>query len=76
MKKLIAKLVEFAPGVRLVDDYSSVRPFVEETWPSEVKRERRIVDRKNVSTVFTTNNATQFTKYSRMQWRLRYEEKV
>jgi len=76
MKKLIAKLVEFAPGVHLVDDYSSVRPFIEATWPSEVKREGRILDRKDVATIFTTNNATQFTKYSRMQWRLRYEEKV
>jgi hypothetical protein len=76
MKKLITKLVEFAPRARLVDDYSSVRSFLETTWPSEVKREGRILDRKDVSTVFKTNNSTQFTKYSRMRWRLLYEEKV
>jgi len=76
MKELIARLVEFAPRARFSDDYASVMSLVEPVWPSEVRREGRILDRKDVSTVFMTNNATQFTKYSRMQWRLLYEEKV
>jgi hypothetical protein len=76
MKKLIQKLVELAPGARLSDDYSSVMSLVEPVWPREVRREGRILRRKDVSTVFMTNNVTQFTKYSRMQLRLLYEEKV
>jgi hypothetical protein len=76
MKKLIAKLVEFAPRARLSDDYASVMSLVEPVWPIEVRREGRILNRKDVSTVFMTNNTTQFTKYSRLQWRLLYEEKV
>ena len=76
MKKLVARLVEFAPGARLSADYLSFVSLIEPVWPSEVRREGRILDRKDVSTVLITNNAMQFTKYSRMQWRLLYEEKV
>ena len=78
MKKLVAKLAQALPGARLVDDYTSLRSLLEVAWPSDVKRDGKIVamGKKDFSTVFTTNNAAQFMKYSRMQWRLLYEEKV
>jgi len=55
-----------------------LRSLVKVAWPSDVKRDGKIVamGKKDFSTVFTTNNATQFLKYSRLQWRLLYEEKV
>ena len=76
MRKLITKLVDFAPHASLVDDYSSVRSLIEPVWPCELRREGRVLRRRDVSTVFITNNAAQFTKYSRMQRRLLYEKKV
>lgn len=77
MNRLSAKLVEFSPAARLVDDYVKVRSFLEYAWPSESRRDKQHValNRKEVSNVFTTNNTMQLTKYSRLQWRL-YEKEV
>ncbi|PYS97931.1 MAG: hypothetical protein DMF63_17915 [Acidobacteria bacterium] len=78
MKTLIGKLVALASRAKLIDDYSKVQSLIEVIWPSDVKRDSNILGfrQKDLSTVLTTSNALQFTKYSRMQWRLLYEEKV
>ena len=72
MKKLTARLAEFSPSARLVDDYTKVRLILECAWPTESKREseHRGLSRKKVSKIFTSNNLTQLNKYSRLQWRL------
>jgi len=78
MKKLVARLAQAAPDARVVDDYTWLRSLIEVAWPSDVRKDGKLVamGKRDFSTVFTTSNATQFTKYSRMQWRLLYEEKV
>jgi hypothetical protein len=82
MKKLTARLAEFSPSAKLVEDYARVRLTLEYAWPSESKHESQHLglSRKQVSNVFTSNNATQLTRYSRLQWQLFsggfYEEKV
>ena len=72
MKKLTARLVEFSPSAKLVEDYARVRLMLEYAWPSESKRESQHLglSRKQISNVFTSNNVTQLTKYSRLQWQL------
>jgi hypothetical protein len=77
MNTLVARLVEFSPTAKLIDDYQNVRSMLEHAWPTEARRDtnRLGVGRKKFSSVFTTNNMVQFTKYSRMQWRL-YEKEV
>jgi hypothetical protein len=77
MKRLTARLGEICPSVRLVEDYSSLRAILEHTWPSEDRRESEHIGfaGRTVAKVSTSSNATQFTRYSRLQWRL-YEEKA
>ena len=77
MKKLTARLAEFSPSAKVVDDYARVRSLLEHAWPSDSKRESQHlgVGRKVISKVLASNNLAQLTKYSRLQWRL-YEEKV
>ena len=75
IKRLILKLVEFSPSAKLVDDYAQVRSMLETAWPSGTSQDKNIGRRKHVSNVFTRNNTTQLTRYSRLQWRL-YEKEV
>ncbi|HUR98596.1 MAG TPA: hypothetical protein VMZ26_11080, partial [Pyrinomonadaceae bacterium] len=77
MKTLTERLADFSPAAQFVEDYGRVRSLLEHAWPSESKRESEYLGlaRKEISTVFSTNNVVQLTKYSRLQWRL-YEEKV
>ena len=77
MKSLEAKLAQFGPAARIIADYTRVRPGLETAWPSESKRNAnyRGAGLREVSNIHTTNNFDQFTKYSRLQWRL-YEKKV
>ena len=77
MKALETKLAQFAPSARVIDDYKRIRLSLEAAWPSESKRDSQLsgVGLRDVSNVFTTNNSQQFTKFSRLQWRL-YEKEV
>ena len=77
MKALELKLAQFAPSARIIDDYKQSRLSLEAAWPSESKRDSQLsgVGLREFSKVSTTNNSQQFTKYSRLQWRL-YEKKV
>ena len=72
MERLIAKLVEFSPAARLVDSYVDVRSTLEHCWPSELRKDaqRLGLGSKDFSSVLSTNNATQLTRYSRLQWHL------
>ncbi len=72
MRKLVARLADFSPSAKLIQDYARVRLILEYAWPSESKRESQHIklSRKEVSNVFTSSNVTQLTKYSRLQWRL------
>ena len=73
--RLVTKLTAFAPDAKLVDDYLDVRALLEHIWPSEHRREvfgfqRSSFARKDLSSQTTSNNATQVSKYSRLQWHL------
>jgi ribosomal protein L32 len=77
MKELEVKLAQFAPSARMIDDYKRLRSSLEVAWPSESRRDSQLsgVGLRQISNVFTTNNSGQFTKFSRLQWRL-YEKEV
>jgi hypothetical protein len=75
MESLVARLAAYSPTAKLANDYPNVRPLLEHCWPSESRRDglglqRSGFARKNLASVFTTNNLLQFTKYSRLQWHL------
>jgi hypothetical protein len=75
MESLRAKLASYSPSAKVVTDYVSVRSKLEHCWPSESHKDslglrRTGFVRRDLSTVFTTNNLMQFTKYSRLQWHL------
>ncbi len=77
MQKLTAKLAEFSPAVSIAADYAKISSILEYAWPIESRRDTLALglNRKEVSSVFTTNNSLQFNRYSRLQWQL-YEKKV
>ena len=73
--QLIEKLAAFAPHAKVVRDYGSVHSMLEHAWPGESRRDslgmrRTGFARRSSSTIFTTNNLLQLTKYSRLQWHL------
>ena len=75
LERLTAKLVEFAPAAKFVDDYLEVRPLLEHVWASEHRREafgfqRSGFARKDLSSLKTSSNLTQVNKYSRLQWQI------
>jgi hypothetical protein len=75
MKKLIAKLREFAPEAKFVNDYLSVREVLGNVWEVENRKESQGLKRHSFgkfdfSNVSTSNNLQQFTKYSRLQRQL------
>lgn len=72
MQMLATRLREFSPHAKFVDDYSSIRKALNEVWELEESREslgvhRSITGRVDISSLNTSNNVNQFTKYSRMQ---------
>jgi len=72
MERLVTKLVRIHPDAKLIDDYLAVRSLLENCWPSESRKdtERLGLGRKEFSSVSTTNNKLQLTKFSRLQWHL------
>lgn len=72
MKKLVRKLGEFAPNVKIVDDYLQIRENLGNIWEIEHKTDsigltRERFGKFNLGNVTTASNSIQFTKYSRMQ---------
>lgn len=81
MQKLINKLRAFAAEAKFVEDYLQVRDVLGKIWEVEEKRDSRGLQRKSFGrldfgNVTTINNLSQFTKYSRLQWRLLSKNKI
>jgi hypothetical protein len=71
MSRLISRLRDFAPGAEFVD-YADVRNLLEPCWPVESRKDalgfkRSGFGRKDLASVFTTNNSSQILKYSRLR---------
>lgn len=72
IKLLIEKLKAFAPNAKVSDDYLSVREFLGEIWEVEHRKDSQGLKRHgfgkfDLSNLATSNNLSQFTKYSRLQ---------
>lgn len=78
IKFLLEKLKEFAPNARVSDDYLKVREFLGEIWEVEHRTDslglkRRGFGKFDFSNLATSNNLGQFTKYSRLNRRIKDE---
>lgn len=61
------------PNARVVEDYTSLRPILDEVWPIEAHIEAlgmRSVrfGKSGMAKASTTSNLEQFTRFSRLQW--------
>lgn len=68
-------LVERAPAARLDEDYARLRHLLQAVWPSAERTESQGVrrgrgHRLNTEAVTVVTNEPQFTRYSRLRWRL------
>ena len=75
LKKLAAKLCEFAPDAKFVGDYLSVREVLGYVWEIEHRKDSQGLKRHSFgkfdfSNLATSSNLQQFTKYSRLQWQI------
>lgn len=76
---LIAALSERAPRIIVDDSYNSMRQALAPVWPPEERTESRGLRRErpgrfNTEAVMTSDNETQFTRYSRLRHLLRLRE--
>ena len=76
---LLDQLRERAPNVELDDSYVSLRPVLQNIWPLEAQRRtgdwrRSGAGKFDMATVTTTDNETQFNRYSRLRHRLKLRE--
>lgn len=72
METLMSRLKDFSPEATFVCDYANVRSLLEHCWSSESRKEglgfkRSGFARKDLSSVYTTNNSLQLLKYSRLR---------
>lgn len=72
MKRLVQRLREIAPQVKIVDDYLALRESLGIVWEIELKTDslgltRESFGKFNMGNVTTASNLAQFTKYSRLQ---------
>ena len=72
LKKLITKLQSVAPDAKLVEDYLSLRNVLGNVWEIEQRKDSQGMTRQrfgkfDLSNIATSNNAQQFTKFSRLQ---------
>ena len=75
LRTLAIQLKETCPGAKLVSDYSSVKHALGIVWETESRKDSKGMQKvgfgkTEFGTVATTNNLSQFTKYSRLQWHL------
>lgn len=75
IKKLAARLQTVAPNAKLVEDYLTIRSVLGEVWEVEQRKDSQGLSRQrfgkfDLSSVSSSNNTQQFTKYSRLQWHL------
>lgn len=78
IKTLIEKLKEFAPNAKVSDDYLNIREFLGEIWEVEHRKDSMGLKRHgfgkfDLSNLATSNNLGQFTKYSRLNRRMKDE---
>ncbi len=72
MEKLIQRIKETVPGIRHIDSYTRVRGLLDPIWPTDERTDptgvrRSGLGRIDLSTVRTTSNLEQFTRFSRLQ---------
>jgi hypothetical protein len=72
MRKLAAKLREFAANAKYVGDYLQIREVLSSIWEIEQRKDSQGLKRHSFgkfdfSNIATSNNMQQFTKYSRLQ---------
>lgn len=75
MRRLLDRLKEHAPKMKAADDYKSLRGPLGHVWEVEIRNDPKGIQntgfgKRAFATVATTSNLNQFTKYSRLQWRL------
>ncbi|MGE3465509.1 MAG: hypothetical protein AB7J13_01135 [Pyrinomonadaceae bacterium] len=73
--RLAEVISEFAPAAVVNDQYERVRPFLDGVWKFDSRTDRKGSNRtgfgnRKYARVGSTNNLTQFTKFSRLQWHL------
>jgi hypothetical protein len=76
---LVAALRERAPQVEVDDSYNGLRQALAPVWPPEERTESRGLRRDrpgrfHVEAVMTSDNETQFTRYSRLRYFLKLRE--
>jgi hypothetical protein len=78
MRRLAGKLKEYSPAVAVVDGYEALRYAIDPVWELESRKDpqgiRRTAHKIEFGMVASTNNLSQFTKFSRLQRHL-YETK-
>lgn len=75
IKKLVVKLQSVAPHAKLVDDYTKIRNVLGDVWEIEQRKDSKGLARQrfgkfDLSSVSSSSNLQQFTKYSRLQWHI------
>jgi hypothetical protein len=75
MRLLVTMLSEVTPSMRTISDHSQIKHLLGDIWEVESRKESQGARRagfasKVFGSVQTTNDLSQFTKYSRMQWHL------
>lgn len=75
LRRLVTILKERAPHVRVVSNYSNISHALDNIWPLESRKDAQGLQRAGFGkvefgSVELSNNTTQFTKYSRLQWHL------
>ncbi|HEV7645897.1 MAG TPA: hypothetical protein VGO50_18300 [Pyrinomonadaceae bacterium] len=79
IKKLAVFIKEHAPQTAVDDGYIKLRGALGQVWENEHKMashkwERESMGKFHFDNVTAVNNITQFTRYSRLQWRLLKEK--
>lgn len=75
IKRLLVRLKQHAPKVKVVSDYKALRGALGHLWEVEIRNNPKGMQttgfgKRAFASVATSSNLNQFTKYSRLQWRL------
>lgn len=75
LRLVVDKLRDLSPEAKFVGTFLEDRALLEHCWPSELRKDtfgfqRSGFARKDLSSVSTTENTVQLTKFSRLQWHL------
>ena len=72
LKELILQLSNACPNVKIIDGYRSLRAPIGQVWEVEMRRDAKGLQvtgfgKREISSVLSTNNLDQFTRFSRLQ---------